>query len=53
MKNELGEVFYDGKIINLSNADIGELNNVLTNLKNNKVQIKEKIDDNLNQMMGE
>lgn len=53
MNKDLGEIFYDGKIISLSSANVSELTNILMNLRNGKIVEKEKIDENLKQMRGD
>lgn len=44
MRNNLGEVFYDGRIINLNRTEEQELREVLAKVKEDKHQIKEQIE---------
>ena len=48
--NELGELFYQGRIINLSDTDIQELQNILKNIRNEKNNKKDQIDIVLEKM---
>ena len=44
MKNDLGEVFFDGRTINLELASKEQLENILAELKKIEVNSKEKIE---------
>lgn len=48
MKNNLGEVFYKGRTINLSTANKKELENIIAELKEIEVDTKEKIEQLFN-----
>ena len=51
MKKNLGEVFYDGRIINLNKTNDEELKEILSNVRTKKMDVKEKIELLLNKMM--
>lgn len=53
MSNKLGEVFYDGRIINLDSAEEQYLNNIVNELEKGQANKKEKIKSILNQMREE
>lgn len=53
MNNKLGEVFYNGKIINLDSTDETELNDIVNELESSQVNKKEEIKKILNQMREE
>lgn len=42
---EIGEIFYDGRIINLDNPSIDMLNSTLENIKIKKDELNEKLDN--------
>ena len=48
--DDLGEIFYNGKIINLGNTSSSELQEVLMYLRNDKNNEKEKIENTLENM---
>lgn len=50
MKNELGEIFYDGKIINLKSADEIQLQDLLIKVRSEKLDTKEKLETVIEQM---
>lgn len=53
MDNNLGEVFYNGKILNLSTMQENEMRDMLENLRSKQVVKKEAIRENLNKMREE
>ena len=50
MNNKLGEVFYNGRIINLDSTDEQELKNIVNDLETSQVSKKEKIKNILEQL---
>lgn len=52
MNNNLGEIFYNGKIINLSSTDENDLFNMYNELENNQIIKKEQIKNILREMEG-
>ena len=50
MKNDLGEIFLDGKIISLKNTDIDSLQDMLVKVRNDKLEVKEKIESIVDEM---
>ena len=53
MDNNLGEVFYNGKICTLSTMQENEMRDMLENLRSKQVVKKEAIRENLNKMREE
>ncbi len=53
MDNNLGEVFYNGKIYTLSTMQENEMRDMLENLRSKQVVKKEAIRENLNKMREE
>ena len=52
MSNKLGEIFYNGRIMNLSSLNESELQNMMNELEASQVSKKEKIKKILKQMEG-
>ena len=52
MSNNLGEIFYDGRIINLSSLSENELQKMMNELEEIQVSKKENIKKILKQMEG-
>ena len=50
MSNNLGEIFYNGRIINLSSVDEQELMKMVDELENSQAKNKETIKNILNKM---
>ena len=53
MSNKLGEVFFDGRIINLDSAEEQNLNNIVNELEKNQANKKVKINRILDQIREE
>lgn len=52
MNNNLGEILYNGKIMNLSSLENNDLQNMYNELENNQVIKKEQIKNILREMEG-
>lgn len=52
MSNNLGEIFYNGRIMNLSSLTENELQNMINELEASQVNKKENIKKILKQMEG-
>ena len=48
----IGEIFFEGKIINLDNSSIEELNQILQNIKNEKDKVIDSINDLLEEVQS-
>lgn len=50
MENNLGEIFYNGKIVNLQNMEEAQATEILRSLRDRQTVSKEKIDTCLDKM---
>lgn len=50
MRNNLGEIFYNGKIVNLQNLEEAQAMEILRSLRDRQAVSKEKIDNCLDKM---
>lgn len=47
---KLGEIFIQGKVVNLDNTDVNDLENYLQSIQSEKEKIKEKLDSILEEI---
>lgn len=47
---KLGEIFIQGKVVNLDNTDVNDLENYLQSIQSEKEEIKERLDSILEEI---